>query len=645
MNMRHLLRDNGKKIMAVVSAVLMITFFLPSLRSGGSGNQLANHVVATIYGGEKLTARDTTVARQEWDLLRHHVGVTTQNQQGEDQQENLAEATLGPVVVQQMDASPNSFLLLIKEAQHLGVYVSTDQYQTELGAGILGLPDETDSNYDLSRQAVHDLLLVKDLVDRLADDIKVSQPRQLRILALFQEEVSLQFAQLSVQPNMAATTQPTDQQVTDSYQLYKSVLPGQITDSNPLGFGYCLPDRVKMEYIGFNRADLLRYVKGSKPAIEWETLARRLYRTHTADFPVPTAGPSSQPVFTVGTPEWENLPPEVAAKVFDQVYDTATNELAKKIVDRMTDETASDWAVYQEDVSKGVAPPLAPVGAVFNSPDYIRKLAASLQNEIGPMPSLGLIENGFKSADDLALLEDIGPSVQAEGLTFAHYATEAGDQFKPAQALPQSARLALWQPSLPVYSGAATSPTGVYIFRLTAMDPSHPMSLDDCKAQVSDDLRLAQAWKATLDQANKLLDQAKHIGVEAAVHDVVPRPTVVSSDFFSINTAGANDQIPGLPLKPGWATALARSAADQLLHAVSGERSAAVVKFPADRCVALVELKGVKANWMDDSDRMTRQTMLAAEDRNAESTNFLQQWVSYDALVKRTQYQEAGKTD
>jgi hypothetical protein len=643
MKMRHFFRDNGKKIMAVVSAVLMITFFLPSLKGSGSRSQMAGHVIATVFGDQKLTALDSAEAHQEWDLLRHRIGMTVQNQQGEDENRDLADAALGPVIVQQLDANTSSFMLLIKEAEHLGVSVSTDQFQTELGSGLQGFPDEADSNYDMARQAVRDLLLVENLLNRVSDDVKISQPQQLRILALYQQEVSLQFAELSAESNLAAAAQPSDQQIADSYQNYHSLLPGQITESNPLGFGYCLPDRVKLQYIGFNRADLLRYVKGSRSALDWETLARRLYRTHTADFPVPTTGPSSQPVFTVGVPEWENLPPDVTEKVYDQVYDTATNELAKKIVDRLTDELATDWAVYQEDTSKGIAPPVAAAGAAFNTPDYMRKLAASLQDELGPMPSLGLIENGFKSADDLALLEDIGKAVQGEGLPFSVYATSAGDQFKAAQALPQAARLALWQPSQPVYTGPAATPTGVYIFRLTAMDPSHSLTLDECRAQVAGDLRLAQAWKATLDQADKLVDQAKHVGVEAAVHDVVPRPTVVSSDFFSINTAGSNDQIPGLPLKPGWATALANGAKDLLLHAAPGEHAVTEVKLPAERMVALLELKGVRGNWQNPVDQLQRQTMLAQLFDDQVSAQIRQAWSNFDLVSKRTQYKDKSK--
>ncbi len=105
----------GKVFMAVVGAVLMVGYALPSFRGGSmTGN---TRIVGTVEG-EKITSQDVYRAQQAWSLLKQlHL----------DRADRSIVEILGPSAVQQINNRPILFLLLQKEAQKMGVTVSMDQ--------------------------------------------------------------------------------------------------------------------------------------------------------------------------------------------------------------------------------------------------------------------------------------------------------------------------------------------------------------------------------------------------------------------------------------------------------------------------------------------------------------------------------------
>jgi hypothetical protein len=642
MKMTSFLRDNGKKIMAVVSAGLMISFLLQ--RSTGSGNPseaAANRVVATIFDGQGITALQESNAKQEWEMLRHRLYYVSNP--GDQQYVPLA-GLLGQEPVGVIDSNPQSFLLLVEEARKLGISVSNDQLQDLIRSHLANFPDEADPGYDLARQSVADLLLVNNLLDRVGSTVKLSQPAQERMLALTQQDVSISMVELSAKRHLPDATQPTDQQIQAQYDKYRTQLPDKITDDNPLGFGYSLPDRVKLQFIGFKDADLRDHVKAAKTELEWQTLARRLYRTHTGDFPVPTTAPTTQ-TLVMGAPDWEHLPPDVTERVYNQVYDTATADLRKKVMEWLNDQLASDNAAYRNAIAKKLPPPATLNGGDFDSDDYMRHLASAAHDQFGVQPVLGFISNGFKSADDLATLENIGTAATEKGETAGQYATTAGSAFASAALLDKSEQLDLWQPSLPVYVGTSIDPKEFYYFRLTGMDPSHPQTLDEARDQVIGDIKIEQAWKATLAEADSLLTRAKQDGVAAASSGLSPAVPVVTTGLFNIYQAESNGQVPNTQIPASRIKPLAKAAADLMSHDASGVHPASVVQFPADRTVALVELVKIQAQWPDASERLRRQAMVASSVINSMGGERRAEWCLYDEAAKRTQFKEVKSSN
>jgi hypothetical protein len=634
--MQRFLRDNSKKVMALFSVVLMVLFFLPSLSGNNSSrNGDADRTVATVYGNEKISAYEQETAKQEWELVTRQLYYDRGN--GDDQHAPIAEK-LGQGAVAAIDNNPLSFLLLMKEAEHLGITVSNDQLQEAVKNQVANMPDPADDSYPRALSAVHDLLLVYNLLDRVSDVVKESGPRVIRNLALTQQDASLNVATIPLANYLAAATQPTREQLQTQFNLYSQTLAGTPTATNPLGFGYLYPNRVKVQYIGFNMQEIRRAVQASRPMIDWETQARRLYRTHTADFPIPTTNPATQPLASASTqPAWEDLPTDVVTQVYNKVYDIAQNEAAGKIRDAMNQQLEADWLAFHNAAAGGTALPTTSFGVTFDSDGYIPALATSLQNQFSAVPIDAVDNSSVKSAAELATLATIGTTVDSQGQPFAQYATTAGDLFKSAAALPASERLSLWQPSQ-----TFATPTGdaFFIFRLSAMDPSHAPAFDEVRDQVTQDARKLEAWNAAAADADKLLASAKLTSLIAAAQSAKPPLSVITTDFFSMATAA--DKIPPLPLQPASIRAIQGGAAQLIIKpGPQGHQPVSTVDLPADQEIAIIELNKVRPNWTDPTDRSMRQTELGLEEEMRLAQQVEEGWSIFDAVSKRTQYQES----
>ena len=115
------------------------------------------------------------------------------------------------------------------------------------------------------------------------------------------------------------------------------------------------------------------------------------------------------------------------------------------------------------------------------------------------------------------------------------YATIAVDAFMPDAQKDNPNVLHLFQPSRPAKTDEASG--DVYIFRITAADPSHkPQAMDEVKDQVEHDWRRLQAFELAKADAQKLFDAAKTAGLQSA------------AGKRAIITTGPYSQIPTVPI-------------------------------------------------------------------------------------------------
>jgi hypothetical protein len=627
------------RVMAVASAFLLIVFFIPQRGTGGRAS-IAGKTAATIFNGQKISLLDENNYKQEWEECVRLYGM-----EGADAQQErvpLCYHVLGQEVTQAINYKPNSFMILVFEAREKGIRFSNDQLQEVLKNFIVNMPDETDDNYDLSIDAVTDLLRVANLLERVGNMVKVSQPRATLGLAMTEQDEALNVVQIPLESFLAQTSPPTTQEIETQFEKYSETLPGQTqaaaadTVVSPLGFGYKFPNRVKVQFIGFTRQELIDTVKRSRPAVEWEVKARQTYRKNAAVF-VPNAGATP--------PDWYSLVPAITDKVYDQVYSEAANDLGKKLDERISDLVSSDWEAYHEAVARGDAPPRSSQGVPVNTNDYLRLFAASLQRDFGIIPILEIDDRSLLTPADLDKLKYIGQAHDGAGHTFSQCATLEGDQFPEAAQIPESARLSLWQLSPALFTGTPEDKDGYFIFRLTAMDPSHDAKLDEVKDQVAQDVRTQAAWDLAQTAADKLYAAAKlGGGLAAAARTQTPPLVMTTTDYFNAFQNQSGEKIPGLTLTPQSVHEISKTALTLLQTSMGGgmDKPVKEAELPADHEFAVIELQSARANWLDQTDLAMRLSGVQAQTQLEEAIQLESNWAYIENSAKRDNFQEVA---
>src|SRR6185437_2687474 len=184
-------KRNQKKLLAIFSAGLMIAFALPGANSKNGG---PDTVIGTI-GKKSVTSKDTAEARAEWELLRATFA-ELQPERGMDGKVTekqvpflpaffarlLNNAQAGEEVSAQLQANPELFYLLIREAEANGTVVGNDQVQDVL-KNTLHQDDNLGSYEERATEAVHSLLMVANSSTRAASMVKISRPLRDETLA------------------------------------------------------------------------------------------------------------------------------------------------------------------------------------------------------------------------------------------------------------------------------------------------------------------------------------------------------------------------------------------------------------------------------------------------------------------------------
>jgi hypothetical protein len=295
-------RKNNTKIMAVVVIVLMIGFVggsaLTYLLRGGQG---LNDAVATI-AGKKITNNDLVQARRELELLRMLRAddlLRAQGLQGVFLAELIFSAERGgsPELINRVKTTirqnlytisdkqindlyrrsvpPHVYWCCLKdEVRRAGIGIRNNEVGTILGSVIPQLFNgQTYSQLIgaiINKQRIpEDQILAT--VGQLLSVLQYGQiicstegltARQVKYeAAIEQESMDVEYvefdADVFVDPN---GPDPGEEQLKEHFEKYKTFFAMDITDENPYGFGYKLPDRVSLEYIAVKLDDVRQIV-------------------------------------------------------------------------------------------------------------------------------------------------------------------------------------------------------------------------------------------------------------------------------------------------------------------------------------------------------------------------------------------------
>ncbi|MBN2136298.1 MAG: hypothetical protein JW720_00680 [Sedimentisphaerales bacterium] len=310
MNLVKWFRKNNAKVMAVVVIVIMVGFVLGSYISylTRTGPQ-PRDTVASFLDGVKIKRSDLNAASGQLDILSMlnvYALLQGQDMQGlilgellfaerstrggspavlnfirqTAAQNNLSIGSKDIAELYDRSLPSTVFWLLLKEEAHrAGIRVANAEvgqlltrmipqlfnnqqnYQTLIGAmQAKGYAEKQ------ILEAFGDMLAILQYAHVICsgENVTINQAKQLA--ALQGETLDVDFVRFDAEVFAKTAAEPNEEEVVEHFNKYKNIKPYTVTNENPYGFGYKLPDRLRLEYIAVKLDDIAKIVK--KPTHE-----------------------------------------------------------------------------------------------------------------------------------------------------------------------------------------------------------------------------------------------------------------------------------------------------------------------------------------------------------------------------------------
>jgi hypothetical protein len=305
MSLVRWLRKNNKKIMAVVVIVIMVGFiggsYIQQLGRRAAGR---HQTVACFADDQPITNYDLALARRDLEILKMLSADNMLRSLSVPlfRTRDLHAAVLGELLFADRTASPaflnhikqivktNQYavsdkqindiynrtmssdvywILLKNEAGRAGVKVSNNFSGNQLartipritgGATYQQLIGSIVNRQGLSEREIlttfSELMAVLNYAKMVcaAEDITASQI--MHDVKWENERMDVEFVQFDSAVFAENQPEPTQDQISAHFDQYKKYFPGEVTEQNPYGFGYKLPDRVRLEYIAVKLDDV-----------------------------------------------------------------------------------------------------------------------------------------------------------------------------------------------------------------------------------------------------------------------------------------------------------------------------------------------------------------------------------------------------
>jgi hypothetical protein len=362
-------RKNNKKVMAVVVIVCMAGFVGGSYLSylGRSGPSHRD-TVAHYLEGKKITRSDLQLANRQLDILRDLRAdglLRAQDMQGILLAELIFAEQSGrggaaPVInyirqsiaqnryrisskeiagMYERSVPSSAFWLLLKnEAHRAGVRVANADAGRLLGNIIPQLYDNRVTYSQLVGQLVRSGTSENEILTAFGDLMAILQyahlrcsdenvtVRQINYMASRENEtIDTEFVKFDSDVFAKAQPQPAEDKLIEQFNKYKSFPPLTVTAENPYGFGYKLPDRLRLEYIAVKLDDIASIIK---PPTHEET--EEYYQKNKAEFTKQVPSDPNDP--NAPLVERTRSYAEVVDTIIKQMTDTKINTRAESIL-------------------------------------------------------------------------------------------------------------------------------------------------------------------------------------------------------------------------------------------------------------------------------------------------------------------------
>ena len=376
MSLMKWFRKNNKKIMAVVVIVIMIGFVGGSALQSFFQKRRAGLNKAVAFYGEnsKITLNDMSLANRELEILKA-VGANallrSQDLQGVLMSEVLfADRNFSPTMNERIKRSIRTgglritnkqvndiytetvpkhilWLLLKKEAQQAGLKIPEENAGGILGRIIPQIAQGTTYQQLISQMmqrwgvsekevlsAFANLLAVMEYSRAMcsSEDITASQIRHCA--SMEQEKLDIEVVKFDSAIFSKNQPEPNEPQIKEQFEKYKKFPAGKVTEENPYGFGYKLPDRVMLEYIAVKLDDTSKIV--TKPTQED---AEEFYQRHREQFVVQIPSDPNDP----------NSPLIDKTKSYAEMSNIILSRLLQNKIDSMAEKILQQAKEITED--------------------------------------------------------------------------------------------------------------------------------------------------------------------------------------------------------------------------------------------------------------------------------------------------------
>ncbi len=362
-------RKNNKKVMAVVVIGCMAGFVGGSYLSylGRSGPSPSD-TVAHYLEGKKITRSDLQLANRQIDILRDLRAdglLRAQDMQGILLAELIFAEQSGrggaaPVInyirqsiaqnryrisskeiagMYERSVPSSAFWLLLKnEAHRAGVRVANADAGRLLGNIIPQLYDNRVTYSQLVGQLVRSGTSEDEILTAFGDLMAILQYAHLRcsdenvttsqinyIASRENETIDAEFVKFDSDVFAKAQPQPAEDKLIEQFNKYKSLPPLTVTAENPYGYGYKLPDRLRLEYIAVKLDDIASIVK---PPTHEET--EEYYQKNKTEFTKQVPSDPNDP--NAPLVEATRSYAEVVDTIIEQITNTKINAKAEGIL-------------------------------------------------------------------------------------------------------------------------------------------------------------------------------------------------------------------------------------------------------------------------------------------------------------------------
>jgi len=457
-------KKHRKWLLALGGVVLMLAFLAPP-----SVGQMWD----SFGAGSAVHARfddGRTVSVGQWQEVNRELNVL----------ESLARFGQGVHYINEFPTEEHWFLLST-EARDAGLVVDlsarfSQQQVNEIAAEIKQPPQLVDRVFGT-------LLGVNMMMDMFVNAPRVSDRRYEALARRMFHAATIDAVVIPATPAKDAP-EPTDQEIADQMAKYADKAAGE----GDMGFGYKVPDRVKIEWLQVP-ADAVRAIVQGGPGMSNTELRKHWQKNPEQTFP------AVEPAATI--------PDVVRNDLLSTLTRSRLDEIAKFAGDRLR----MDRRVLKEEH-----------GFLTLTPDWetrrmpLPTLAQRIQEEFQvDLPAYHAAGNEWLSLDDLYELDGIG---EATSDKFGNRPVDLREVVAAAREFGGTGLIPVQEGvEGPVLRGEDGS---VYVFRITDTDPAHsPRNVDEVRDKVVADLKKLAAYRELAGRKDEIESLARSNGLLA----------------------------------------------------------------------------------------------------------------------------------